>query len=95
MKLTPDKPGNQFNPFSQNNPMVVPTGVPIVSQGLKPQKTSSTFDPQEEKEVKYDKKKKKEKEFTSEEFLQCSDSDDFVDNREEVTKSCEDLAIDN
>ncbi len=78
----PDEKGRQYNPFGNNTPMFIPKGKNIAAKSDK-------------------KKKMKVKDvFVSEEIKQCPRTKrkrkkrDFVDNTLDITKSCEDLAID-
>lgn len=87
----PDKPGPQYNPYSTNQPMYLPRNKAADSFNLKDKKKDELND------------FRKDKNFVSEEIKQCPNLEvkrkrnkrRFVElNREDVTKSCEDLAID-
>lgn len=94
----PDDKGKQYNPFSINNPMFAPKGLPMVSFNRKKILESQLTT------RKRDRKMKRVRDtFLSKEIKQCPDLSEInsrrkknkvVDNLEDITKSCEDLAID-
>jgi DNA-directed RNA polymerase subunit RPC12/RpoP len=90
MKFTPDKPGSQFNPLSNDphkNPIQVQKGVAIAFNHKHVLKISEVED-NEEKKVKDT--------YVSEEFLQCYDPSERKNRGidDDITKSCLDLEMD-
>lgn len=74
----PDDKGKQYNPFSTNKPQFIQKNRPLQAS-------------------KSDKKKRVKNVFVSEEMKQCpcvNKRKKNVDNTLDITKSCEDLAID-
>ena len=92
----PDDKGKQYNPFSTNQPLFFNKHNPIAAKNKNNIKNAK-------KEKKDDDVPKAKDVFVSEEIKQCPDlielknkrnKDIYVDKDMEVTKSCEDLAID-
>ena len=91
-KFTPDKPGNKFNPYS-NNPDKNPQNIAASSKCFNLKKATIEDKEEQKDDIEEDMGTARDS-FVSKEFLQCIDPNEKRKKVEDITKSCIDLEID-